>query len=136
MDISKNLKESKNLQRKAKGLVEKWSRVVWDINTNYSSIDLENRNYEMIYQIGKRSRQWEESEEENKENLEIKTAGRKDSLNKREVDVYSHAKVPKKGLWDFTIKPTVNLVSSKDEYSRIKYNFFEKKKNTGVGKKD
>jgi hypothetical protein len=132
MDLSKNMKDSKTIQKKAKDLVEKWSRIVWDINTNYTDIESENRMYEMVYRKKPRYDGEEDDDEFGKENLQ----GNKDVVMKRDNDLYSHAKIPKKGLFDFTVKPMSNINSvDKMELVKLKYNIFEKRK-TGGRKKN
>jgi transcription factor SPN1 len=128
MEISKNHKISKPIQKKARDIVEKWSRIVWDINTNYSDIDSENRTYESIYR--KRRRLDEDDEDSNEENLPPST-GKKENPN----DIYSHAKIPKKALFDFTHKPISNVSDTKQDEVRIRHNFFEKR-NKGGRKKE
>jgi transcription factor SPN1 len=126
MDISKNFHHSKAIQKKASEIVEKWSRIVWGINTNYNDIDTENLAYQRIY-LKKRKREEDEgssSEEEGEEKKGSKTEERV----KKEQNIYSHARIPKKGLFDFTVKPVSNLVDNKgDDLSRLRYSYFDKK---------
>lgn len=139
MELSKSTKVSKQIQNKAKDLVEKWSRIVWDINTNYSDIDSENRMYEMIYQRNKRNRSEDGSDDEyRKENIEGVENKKEESVtNKRESDLYSHARIPKKGLFDFTIKPESNISDTKpEELARLRYNYFDSKKKGGRKKNE
>jgi transcription factor SPN1 len=128
MDISKNMTISKSIQKKARDLIEKWSRIVWDINTNYADIDSENRVYQMIY-----SKKRNRSEDEEDSDVQEEVHKKKDGDIHKE-DIYSHAKIPKKALFDFTIKPSYNLTETKvNDTSKIKLNYFSTK--TGSGKK-
>jgi len=124
MEISKNPKMSKPLQKKARDIVEKWSRIVWDINTNYSDIDSENRTYESIYR--KKRRHGDDEEDSNDEESQPRQA-KKENLN----DIYSHAKIPKKALFDFTLKPIGNVSDNKQGEIRIRHNLFDKRNKGG-----
>ncbi len=124
MELSKSPDLPKNIKKMARELVEKWSRVVFDISTSYSDIDSENLRYEQVY--GKRKRDREEDEfssDEEKENIKSQKI---ETSRKYE----SSGIIPKKGLFDFTIKPKSNLDHNKSEnsfsYGRI--NFFDTKK--------
>jgi len=134
MELSKNMKESKNIQNKARELVEKWSRIVWDINTNYCHIDQENQMYEMIYRKKRYRDDLIDNEYKSKENNDISEITEVNKY-KRDNDLFSHAKIPKKGYFEFTRKPESNLNDSKnDELIKIKHNFFDNKKKVGKKK--
>ena len=143
MDLSKNKTLPHQIQKKAREIVEKWSRIIWDINTNYSHIDSENINYEMTFKNKRRRNSDEEVESSFIKSKEIFDSEKiqehikdGDMLVKKEnnnLDIYSHAKIPKKGLFDFTKKPVSNLNISRDENIKMKMNYFESK--TGGRKK-
>jgi hypothetical protein len=105
MNLSKNMKESKVIQKKATEIIERWSRIVWNINTNYADLDSENRNYHNIFLSNKRNR--DDGIEESK--------SKKDE--KHEANIYRHARIPKKTLFDFTVKPISNIGDFKQEDS-------------------
>ena len=143
MDISKNMKESKPIQRKAADIIEKWSRIVWDINTNYSDVDSENRMYKEMCNNGKKRRVDESDDEsegnKNSDNDSLNENGEKKQKEepvKKEPDIYSHARIPKRALFDFMKKPVSNLSDSKnDDTVKSRYNFFDQKKIVGGRKK-
>jgi hypothetical protein len=149
MELSNSPKMSKPIIRIAKDLIQKWSRIVWDININYSDIDSENKMYKHIFQRGKRRRVDEEDDdEENLENANESHSGGEENINihqtekkekqseGKETEIYGHAKIPKKGLFDFTLKPVSNISDVKsEELMKVRYNFFDKK-NKGGRKKD
>jgi len=120
MEISKNFIHSKQIQKKAADTVEKWSRIVWNINTNYNDIDTENSAYQRVYKKRRQDQENRSDEEEEKNpSNEIKV--------KKET-IYSHARIPKKGMFDFTVKPVSNILDNKTEdLSRLRYSYFDKK---------
>jgi len=148
MDL-KDVKESKNIQKKACELVEKWSRIVWDINTNYSDFEAENKHYKAIFSNRKRQRDshfLENEESENRfgsfnnsqnrnenfkrdESGSLKVNEKSKNLASSHLNEYSHAKIPKKALFDFIVKPEYNDIdfSHKPSIIRSKYVFGEKK---------
>ena len=125
---------SKQITKKANEIVERWSRIIWDINTNYSDIEMENKNYLAVYSNKKTKRdEIEEVEEQEdcKVNKEKELPKQKKSLSAgNSMDIYSHAKIPKKSLFDFTMKPDSsefnNLKST--SMNRARFYFSEKKK--------
>ncbi len=147
MDL-KNLKESKQIKKKASEIVEKWSRIVWDINTNYSDFEAENKHYKTIFSNRKRNREsnfMDNDESENpyrnsrnyvenklpKEEIDMKGKVEKNkNLANSHMNEYSHAKIPKKALFDFTVKPEFNENEFLHKPSLIKNKFVfgEKKK--------
>jgi transcription factor SPN1 len=131
MELSKTSKVSKQIQKKARELVEKWSRIVWDINTNYSDIDTENRTYESLYRKKRCINEDDSDDESRKENTSA-SAVKKENPN----DIYSHAKIPKKALFDFTHKPVSNVSESKDEMVKHRYNLFDKRSKGGRKKNE
>lgn len=143
MDISKHMKQSKPIQRKAHDIIEKWSRIVWDINTNYSDVDSENRMYKEMCQRGKKRRAEdldEESDGKNSDNDSLNENGEKkikEDIPRKEPDIYSHARIPKRALFDFMLKPVFNIYDRKnDDTGRSRFNFFDKKKGAGRKRKE
>ena len=50
----------------------------------------------------------------------------------KEYEIYNHAKIPKKGLFDFTKKPISNIDETKlDDGNKVKYNYFFDTKKKG-----
>lgn len=142
MDL-KEIKESKQIQKKASEIIEKWSRIVWDINTNYSDFDAENKHYKAIFSNKKRQRDMnfldnEDNENRFDDNIKSKNdsqqgENRKEKTKKlasSHMNEYSHAKIPKKALFDFVVKPDYNEneFSHKPSIMRSKFVFGEKKK--------
>lgn len=149
MDL-KEIKESKPIQKKASELIEKWSRIVWDINTNYSDFEAENKHYKAIFSNRKRQRDLnyldnEDSENRFNNNENYKSGNADNTRNRNEdgngkekakklasshLNEYSHAKIPKKALFDFIVKPDYNETefSHKPSLMRSKFVFGEKKK--------
>lgn len=144
---------SKPIVKKASDIIEKWSRIIWDINTNYSDIELENQHYLSVFSNKKRNRNGMEigefdeeimsnnDNEDRKVNLENENKlmpkdPRKKGLSASQggnsiMDLYAHAKVPKKSLFDFTRKPInteMNNYSKNNSMSRARFYFSEKKK--------
>jgi len=147
MDL-KEIKESKSMQKKASELIEKWSRIVWDINTNYSDFEAENKHYKAIFANRKRQRDLnfiDNEDSENRFNDESKRGNLDNQRNRDEggnvkekaknlasshLNEYSHAKIPKKALFDFIVKPDFNEndFSHNPSLMRSKFVFGEKKK--------
>jgi hypothetical protein len=147
MDL-KDIKESKQIQKKASELIEKWSRIVWDINTNYSDFEAENKHYKAIFSNKKRQRDinfLDNEDSENRFNDNNKNGNADNQRNREEggnvkekgknlasslLKEYSHAKIPKKALFDFVVKPEFNEneFSHKPSILRSKFVFGEKKK--------
>lgn len=135
MELSKNKILPHQIQKKAREIVEKWSRIVWDINTSYCDIESGNIMYEMTFKNKKRrnsDRELDSPDKSSKENIEgefipenLKVAGELPTKKENSLDIYSHARIPKKGLFDFTKKPTINLNISRDEGIKMKINYFE-----------
>ena len=131
-DLSKNMKYSKNIIKKANDLIQKWSRLVYGINIDYSDIESENMKYKEIFNnVRKRGGDDDEEEieeEENEDEDEKKKTNDKDNTSNdimKEYEIYNHAKIPKKGLFDFTKKPISNIDETKvDEGNKVKYNYF------------
>ena len=128
---------SKQITKKASDIIEKWSRIIWDINTNYSDIELENKHYLSVFSNRKIRRneieEIEENDEDRKVNLENDFPKQKKALSVgNTMDIYSHAKIPKKSLFDFTRKPEnpeFNNSSKTNSINRARFYFSEKKKN-------
>jgi transcription factor SPN1 len=96
MNISKNLKESKQIQKKASDLIEKWTRIVYNINTNYADFESGNSNYQTIYLQRKKKRD---------EEIDMRPGD----------NIYGHARIPKKTLFDFTRKPMSKISELKTD---------------------
>lgn len=139
MDL-KQIKLSSIISKKASEIVEKWSRIVWNINTDYSDIDLENKYYKLIFSHKKRNRldcidpYDNEESKENASDYTLKNViknDKKDSTGiNQNLNIYSHAKIPKKALFDFTIKPKFNESenTSGPTVLKSKFHFGEKPK--------
>lgn len=138
MDL-KQIKDSKVIQKKAHEIIEKWSRIVWDINTDYSDIDLENKFYKSVFSSKKRNREnnfldenneKDEDEQDKNEEGQEKIKEKNKKLASSNINIYSHAKIPKKALFDFTVKPEYNETESSklQAISKSKFQFGEKKK--------
>jgi transcription factor SPN1 len=100
MHLSKNMKESKPIQKKANEIIEKWTRIIYNINTNYADIESGNKAYQNIYLQKKKKR-----DEENE--------------HKHGASIYGHARIPRKTLFDFTERPVSNISEYKNE-DRVK----------------
>lgn len=134
MELSKNMKYSKNIQRKASDLIQKWSRIVYSINIDYSDIETENLKYKEIFQSNNKKDYDEEDEDDD---IETRKEEEKEIAQDRakELEIYNHAKIPKRGLFDFIKKPKSNIDESKiDESKKFRYNVFDKNKK-GPGRK-
>lgn len=135
---------SKPITKKTSDIIEKWSRIIWDINTNYSDIELENKSYLSVFSNRKVRRtdiDLNEENEDRKVSLENDLPEKKKGLlvgnNK---DIYSQAKIPKKSLFDFTKKPENSEFGNSSKSSsinRARFYFSEKfteKKKSGRSK--
>lgn len=99
LEIQKTMKGNQDLQRKSKMLLDKWFRIVADINISYSDIDHENHVYSRIFSNKKRKRP-------------------EDSRIPQSV-------IPKKALFDFTVKPVPAKVSFKNDDKFANKNYFK-----------
>jgi hypothetical protein len=135
---------SKQITKKTTDIIEKWSRIIWDINTNYSDIELENKSYLSVFSNRKLRRNDIDEIEENEERkvgLENEFLNKKKSLlGGNNMDIYSQAKIPKRSLFDFTKKPEnsefENSLKS-NSMNRARFYFsdkFSEKKKTGRSK--
>jgi transcription factor SPN1 len=106
-ELSKNMKDSKAIQKKANDMVTKWSRIIWEINTDYSNIEEENQNYKQVFINRKRQRDVLDEDEEREEDEKVKKEENKDA------SMYKHAMIPKKGYFDFTERPVANINEAK-----------------------
>lgn len=128
MDLAKNMKYSRMIMKKANNLIQKWSRIVYRINIDYSDIESENMRYKEIFEQEKEN--YDEEEEEENDDEKKKSEDAPDIM--KEYEIYNHAKIPKKGLFDFTKKPISNIDESKiDDGNKVKYNYFFDTKKKG-----
>ena len=128
MDLAKNMKYSRMIMKKANHLIQKWSRIVYRINIDYSDIESENMRYKEIFEQDKDN--YDEEEEEDNEDEKKKNEDAPDIM--KEYEIYNHAKIPKKGLFDFTKKPISNIDETKlDDGNKVKYNYFFDTKKKG-----
>jgi hypothetical protein len=111
MDLSKNMKESKVIQKKANDIVGKWSRIIWEINTDYANIDAEIQNYKQLFTGKKRQRDVDDRDELEDEFKEEEVKARREES--KDNNIYKHAMIPKKGMFDFVEKPMPNINESK-----------------------
>lgn len=93
MDIFKHYTGSSTIKNKAKDLFEKWARLIWDINTNYSVMDYDNSACARIF--GNKKRQRTDSESKKFEDEEILQNARKKN------STY----IPRKDCFDFVVYP-------------------------------
>ena len=143
MDISKNFKINKGVMKKAKELVEKWSRQIYGINSDYREYLHEN---EIIYEKNLNRKREKSSNLECE--LKIGEGREKKPVfeeieadnSKKDTNIFTHARIPKKGLFDFNKRP---IPSVSEDSSRISNNYknvnytkiFQKKREIGATKK-
>jgi len=117
-ELSKS-KLSKEIIKLAHNLVQKWSRLIWDININYNEIESENKNY--LNLTMKKRRRGEEDEDEDEPQEEVnnqeatlkkKQSNDSDNFGIADSNIYRKATIPRKALYDFTKKPKVNIIQS------------------------
>jgi transcription factor SPN1 len=120
MELSKNMKDSKPIQKKANDIVSKWSRIIFEINTDYSNIEEENLNYKQVFISRKRQREFEDKEEQGEDDVNEEDVKVKKEENK-ESSMYKHAMIPKKGYFDFTERPVPSVNESKMSESKNKF---------------
>jgi hypothetical protein len=136
MDLYKDKSLPKSIQKKAYYIVEKWSRIESGISTNYNDIDEENKAYSSLYHKGRKALLDDDDEgsQEDSFNEEVKKPSKNEKNYdpvRKEYDIYSHAKIPKKAFFDYIVKPTSNVEEDKNNYSRKLGHLFDKKKGGG-----
>jgi len=107
MDISKNLKNNRTVAKKAKDLCEKWLRQIYGINNDYRDYLNEHENSsERILNRKREKSGIQESEKKSNDQLDMKPVLEEDAENgKKETNIFTHARIPKKGLFDFNKRP-------------------------------
>lgn len=117
MAIYQNPNESVSTKKIAKNLIDKWSRIIYDINTEYTAMHSNDQGIEEF-------------------SLPKKKFSLQNLLN-QEVQT-NYTKLPEKGLFNFTKRPlpevsehdTVQQYSNDSSYARIKKKMMKKKGNS------
>jgi len=136
MDISKNFISNKGIMRKAKELVEKWTRQIYGINTDYKELanDLvSERN--LNRKRDKPTSLEREIVAEEKEKRPVF----EEFEDPKNMNVFTHAKIPKKGLLDFNRRPESSISKQAIRAASIKNinygKIFQQKKEVATKKK-
>ena len=137
MDLSKNKNFPNDIQRKAKNLIEKWLRTIYNINIDYSDFESSNQKYIELIKKNKgsdedNSNNEEDDDEDNKDKVMDDIEMKNDIF--KENEIYNMSRVPKKGLFDFIKKPISKFDKSKVDDNVKNFNFDFKRFRRGKNK--
>ena len=137
MDLSKNKNFPNDIQRKAKNLIEKWLRTIYNINIDYSDFESSNQKYIELIKKNKgsdedNSNNEDDEDEDNKDKVMDDIEMKNDIF--KENEIYNMSRVPKKGLFDFIKKPISKFDKSKVDDNVKNFNFDFKRFRRGKNK--